>query len=67
MGTVSTVVNVNDACPPPTPGTFQVKVHYTEVDAGFIFGPFASREAAERCLLVVSGRTDIKKAELEVV
>lgn len=66
MTTVTNTINVDES-PPLTAGTFQVKVHYTEVDVGFAFGPFASREAAERCLLVVSGRTDIKKAELEVI
>lgn len=62
--TVNTTVNVGTDCP-TTPGSFAVRVHYSEVDAGFLFGPFASREVAEKCLLVVSGRTDVKKAELE--
>lgn len=66
MSTVSTTVNVNDCCP-VTPGTFSVRVHYTEVDAGHLFGTFTSREAAEKCLLILAGRADVVFATIEGV
>lgn len=64
MSTVNTTVNVNDGPATNTPGSYSVKAHYTDVDAGSAFGPFSTREQAEQCLLVVAARTDVKKAEL---
>lgn len=62
---VTTTVNVGDCQPTQTPGTYHVRAHYADSDAGYRFGPFASREKAEECLLAVAKRTDVKKAELE--
>ncbi len=62
-------VTVNEGCPsaPSTPGTYNVRAHYNETDAGQLFGPFGSRERAEECLLVVAARPDVIKAEIETV
>ncbi len=67
MATCTTTVNVGTETCPTTPGTFQVKVHYTDTDAGSVFGPVSSRERAEELLIALAKRTDIKKAELEVL
>lgn len=64
MSTVNTTVNVNESCP-VTPGTFNVRAHYSEVDAGHVYGPFASREAAERCVLTLAARAGVVKATVE--
>lgn len=68
MATVSNTVTVNDSCGPLTPGSFSVVAHYvtTTGDPGSKFGPFASREAAEKCLTAVAERTDVKAAELVI-
>jgi hypothetical protein len=60
-------VNVGTDPGPSTPGTFHVRVHFTETDAGTLFGPVSSREIAEKLLLTLAARTDVKKAELEVL
>lgn len=65
MSCVTTTVNVNDPAPAVTAGSFQVRIHFTELDAGFVFGTFSTRERAEQCLLVVAGRSDVKKATIE--
>ena len=62
---VQTTVNVNSCDATSTPGTFKVRVHFTETDAGQLFGPVASREIAEKLLLTLAARNDIKKAEIE--
>jgi len=63
-------INLNDtgcADTPCTAGTFNVRAFYTEVDAGHVFGSFKSREAAEKCVLVLAGREDVVKAVIEPV
>lgn len=66
MATMSTTVNVNESCP-ATPGTFTVKAWYNEVADGSPYGPFASRESAEKCAQVLAGRSDVKKVEIIAV
>lgn len=67
MSTVSTVVNVNpDSCPGTT-GVFNVRAFYTETDNGHIFGTFTTRERAEECVLVLAARSNVVKAQVEVV
>lgn len=63
-------LTVNEgACPPPAPtpeaGVFHVRAFYTETDAGHLFGPFGTREAAEACANTLAGRTDVVKAVIE--
>lgn len=66
MSTVSTTVNVNDQSPcPGTPGSFNVRVSYTEADAGHLFGVFTTRERAEQCVLILAGRAGVIKAAIE--
>ncbi len=65
MATCTTTVNVGTGECPTTPGTFHVRAHFTESDVGTLFGPVASREAAEKLLLTLAARNDIKKAEIE--
>lgn len=48
-----------------TPGTFNVRAFYTETDAGHLFGPFATREAAEACATTLAARADVIKATIE--
>jgi hypothetical protein len=61
-------ITVNEAAstpPPNTPGTFHVRAHYTETDAGHLFGPFATKEAAENCATVLAAREGVVKATIE--
>lgn len=52
--------------PPTTPGNFSVRARYqNQLDAGHLYGPFSTREAAERCVLVLSSRTDVLVATIE--
>lgn len=50
-----------------TPGNFNVRAHYNEVDDGHLFEGFTTRERAEQCVLVLAGRADVIKAKVETV
>lgn len=65
----SQTVNVNDcgSSETQTVGTFNVRAHYNETDAGHLFEAFTTRERAEQCLLVLAGRADVIKAKIESV
>lgn len=60
-------VTVNEAAssPPSTPGTFHVRAFYSETDAGHLFGPFGTREAAEECALNLAARPGVIAATVE--
>lgn len=63
-------LTVNEGSSPAAPitlGTFNVRAHYNETDAGQLFGPFSTKEAAEQCILILAGRQGVVKVELEVV
>ena len=48
--------------------TYQVRVWYDSPgtrDGGLTFGTFDQRNEAEKCLVVVAGRPDVKAAEIE--
>lgn len=60
-----TVNEAAPAAPPSTPGAYQVRAFYSEVDAGHLFGPFSTLEAAERCATVLAARPDVVKATVE--
>lgn len=65
MSTVSTTVNVGECCP-GTPGSFNVRAFYKELnDSGHVYGTFASREAAERCVQILAARSDVLNATIE--
>jgi len=49
---------------------YNVRVWYDSPgarDGGLVFGSFTKREEAERCLLVVAGRLDVKAAQIEEI
>ncbi len=59
---------VNEAVPtspPATPGTFNVRAFYTEADAGHLFGPFATQQAAEQCVITLAARVGVIKVTIE--
>lgn len=58
-------VNEGGSSPPVTPGTFNVRAFYSETDAGHLFGPFGTREAAEQCAVVLAGREGVIKVIIE--
>lgn len=63
-------VTMNEGCgesETTTPGSFNVRAHYNETDAGHLYGTFSSKEAAEKCVLVLAGRADVVKATIEEV
>jgi hypothetical protein len=63
-----TVYEGGCATPPPTPGTFQVRAKYKQMaDAGHLYGPFASREAAEACALALAGRESVQAVTIETL
>lgn len=60
-------ITVNEAagCPPATAGTFWVRAKYNEADAGKLYGPFATREAAEHCVTTLAARDGVLSAAVE--
>lgn len=65
MSTVTTTVNVGGDCGSATPGTFTVQVEYGTAGTPQTFGPFATRESAERCVHVLAGRSDVRNATIQ--
>jgi len=52
--------------PIPEPAKrWQVRVWYDDRDAGQTFGAFDQYQDAERCVLVLAGRGDVRKAQIE--
>lgn len=65
-------VTVNETCsstpPPSPPGAWRVRAFYlTQQDAGHVYGPFSSREAAERCACNLALRAEARSAVIEEV
>ncbi len=58
-------VNEPAAPPPSTPGTFNVRAFYNETDAGHLFGPFSTKEAAEQCVLALAARAGVINVTIE--
>lgn len=61
-------ITVNEApaaAPPATASIYFVRAHYNEADAGHLYGPFATLQAAEQCALVLAGREGVVKAVIE--
>lgn len=66
--TLNLTVNEGNCSPPPsTVGVFNVRAHYTEADAGHLYGTFGTRQEAEHCLLVLAARSDVVYATIEEV
>lgn len=62
-------ITVNEAgsLPPVTAGTFNVRVHFNETDAGQLSGPFKSRESAEAFAQKAMCRSDVLSINIEEV
>jgi hypothetical protein len=61
-------ITVNEAgqSAPVTLGTYHVRAFYVgQQDSGHLFGPYGTRQAAEQCALVLSGRANVEKATIE--
>lgn len=66
MATITNTVNVSECDASCTPGTFLVRAYYSGApDDGHLWGPFASREAAEKCAHNLALREGVIKAVIE--